>query len=68
MEAWLQLGEVRFHSGPRRGASGGAARPAFERVLFFEPEHTSALLHLARIAANERRWRDLDSLTRRILR
>ncbi len=68
VEAWLQLGEVLFHSGPRRGHPVGDARPAFERVLFFEPEHTSALLHLARIAASESRWVDLDSLARRILR
>ena len=68
VEAWLQLGEVLFHSGPRRGQPVGNARPAFERVLFFEPEHTSALLHLARIAASESRWADLDSLARRILR
>ncbi len=67
VEAWLQLGEVRFHSGPRRGLPMAAARPAFERVLFFEPEHTSALLHLARIAANESRLPALDSLVRRIL-
>jgi tetratricopeptide (TPR) repeat protein len=67
VEAWLQLGEVRFHSGPRRGLPMAAARPAFERVLFFEPEHTSALLHLARITANESRLPALDSLVRRIL-
>jgi DNA-binding SARP family transcriptional activator/tetratricopeptide (TPR) repeat protein len=67
VEAWLQLGEVRFHSGPRRGYPMGAARQAFERVLYYEPEHTSALLHLARIAANESRLPALDSLTRRIL-
>jgi DNA-binding SARP family transcriptional activator/tetratricopeptide (TPR) repeat protein len=67
VEAWLQFGEVLFHSGPRRGQPVGAARVAFERVLFFEPEHTSALLHLARIAASERRSADLDSLARRIL-
>ncbi len=67
VEAWLQLGEVMFHSGPRRGYPIGAARLAFERVLFFEPEHTSALLHLARIAASEQRSADLDMLVRRIL-
>jgi tetratricopeptide (TPR) repeat protein len=37
-------------------------------VLFFEPEHTSALLHLARIAASERRSAELDTLARRILK
>ncbi|MGH7528561.1 MAG: AAA family ATPase [Gemmatimonadales bacterium] len=67
VEAWLQLGEVLYHSGPRRGHPIAAARIPFERVLFFEPEHTSALLHLARIAASERRPATLDSLVRRIL-
>jgi tetratricopeptide (TPR) repeat protein len=67
VEAWLQLGEVRFHSGPRRGHPMGGAREAFERVLYYEPEHTSALLHLARIAANESRLPALDSLVRHIL-
>lgn len=68
VEAWLQLGEVLFHSGPRRGYPMAAARRPFERVLFFEPEHTSALLHLARIAASEGRTAELDSLARRILK
>ncbi len=67
VEAWLQLGEVRFHSGPRRGHPMAAAREAFERVLFYEPEHTSAILHLARIAGNEGKLPTLDSLVRRTL-
>ena len=68
VEAWLQLGEVLFHSRPSRGHPLGVARKAFERVLTFQPEHTSALLHMARIAASEGRRADLDSLTRRILK
>lgn len=67
VEGWLQLGEVLFHSGPRRGGLIGAARVPFQRVLVFEPEHTSALLHLVRIAAAEQRLAELDSLTGRIL-
>ena len=67
VEAWLQLGEVLFHSGPRRGGPMGAARVPFQRVLSFEQEHTSALLHLARIAAAEQRRAELDSLTRRLI-
>ncbi len=67
VEAWLQLGEVLFHSGPRRGYPLAGARLPFKRVLYFEPEHTSAILHLARIAASERRPAELDSLVRRIL-
>jgi DNA-binding SARP family transcriptional activator/tetratricopeptide (TPR) repeat protein len=67
VEAWLQLGELLFHSAPRRGRAASEARPAFERVLEFEPEHTSAILHLARLAAAEGRRDDLDSLARRAL-
>jgi DNA-binding SARP family transcriptional activator/tetratricopeptide (TPR) repeat protein len=67
VEAWLQLGEVLFHSGPRRGYPLAGARLPFKRVLYFEPEHTSAILHLARIAASEGRAGELDSLVRRIL-
>jgi DNA-binding SARP family transcriptional activator/tetratricopeptide (TPR) repeat protein len=67
VEAWLQLGELLFHAGPRRGRAEAEARPAFERVLEFEPEHISAILHLARIAAADGRKSDLDSLTRRAL-
>jgi tetratricopeptide (TPR) repeat protein len=67
VEAWLQLGELLFHAGPRRGRAEAEARPAFERVLEFEPEHISAILHLARLAAADGRTRDLDSLARRAL-
>lgn len=67
VEAWLQLGEVLFHSGPRRGYSLASARLPFNRVLFYEPEHTSAVLHLARIAASERRLAELDTLVIRVL-
>jgi DNA-binding SARP family transcriptional activator/tetratricopeptide (TPR) repeat protein len=67
VEAWLQLGEVLFHSGPRHGYPLAGARMPFKRVLYFEPEHTSAILHLARIAASEGHAAELDSLVRRIL-
>lgn len=67
VEAWTQLGELLFHYAPRRGRPIGDAREPFERVLALEPEHISALLHLARIAASERRHVALDSLLRRIL-
>lgn len=67
VEGWTQLGEVLFHSAPRQGFPVSASRQAFERVLWFEPEHLSALLHLARIAASERRQAELDSLAGRIL-
>jgi tetratricopeptide (TPR) repeat protein len=68
VEAWLQLGELLFHAGPRRGRAVAEARPAFERVVEFEPEHISAIMHLSRIAATDGRLSDLDSLSRRALR
>lgn len=61
--AWSQLGEVLFHYAPRRGAPLGDSRIAFERVLNYEPGQPSALLHLARIAAVDRDYRLLDSIT-----
>lgn len=68
VEVWSQLGEVLFHYAPRYGAPIAGSRTAFERVLAFEPGHTSAVLHLARVAGTEGRLADLDSLTLRILR
>ena len=67
VEAWAQLGEVVFHYGPRRGRPLVDARQPFQRVLFFQPEHSSALLHLARVAASVGDTVALDSLARRIL-
>ena len=68
VEVWWQLGELLFHYGPERGRSITLSRDAWERVLFFEPDHVPALIHLARIASVEGRPEDLDSLTRRALR
>lgn len=62
--AWEQLGEVLFHYSPRRGLPIGAARPAFERVLLYEPGNPGVLLHLARIAGSERNFPLLDSIAR----
>jgi len=67
IEAWTQLGEVRFHYGPTLGQPVAASRSAFERVLYFEPGNVSAMVHLARIAAMEARPQDADSLVRAIL-
>ena len=51
LEAWLQLGEIRFHYAPTRGTTIEASRAAFERVLALEPDHEAARVHLARVAA-----------------
>ncbi len=53
VDAWFQLGEVLFHTNPRRGRPMSESRAAFERVLAFQPDDVSSLVHLARIAADE---------------
>jgi len=67
-EAWVQLGEVQFHFGPILGHPLGESRPAWEKVLYFDPSYATALVHLARIAASEHHPADVDSLVSRILR
>jgi serine/threonine protein kinase/tetratricopeptide (TPR) repeat protein len=67
IEAWIELGEVLFHYGPTLGQPLAQSRPAFERVLYFEPGYVSALVHLARIAALEDRPRAVDSLVGLVL-
>jgi DNA-binding SARP family transcriptional activator/tetratricopeptide (TPR) repeat protein len=64
-EAWLQLGELLLHGNPLRGRSARDAREAFERVLELDPTQGDALVHLARIAAIERRPGEVDSLLHR---
>lgn len=55
VQGWFLLGDIRFHSNPDRGRSVTASRPAFERVLELDPDHTGALMHLARLDALEGR-------------
>ena len=62
VEAWINLGEVLFHYNPLHGRSFTEARRPFERVQYFEPNHTASLIHLARISAAERNYSELDSL------
>ncbi|HYA51737.1 MAG TPA: tetratricopeptide repeat protein, partial [Streptosporangiaceae bacterium] len=66
LEAWFQLGEVQFHFGPFFGRPAALSRPAWERVLFLEPDNVSAMVHLARLAVSERRPGELDSIVRRV--
>jgi DNA-binding SARP family transcriptional activator len=51
VEAWLQLGEIRFHYAPSRGRTIADSRGAFERVLALDPAHEGARIHLARVVA-----------------
>jgi tetratricopeptide (TPR) repeat protein len=62
MEAWLDLSEILFHANPLRGQSFTDSRETLERVLFFDPRHSTALIHLSRVAAYEEDFVGLDSL------
>jgi len=53
MEAWLDLAEVQFHTYPLYGRSFTESRPTLEKVIEFDPNHSTALIHLARLAAFE---------------
>jgi hypothetical protein len=68
VEAWNQLGEVLFHYRPLRGGSPVESRGAWEKVLYFDPDHVGAMVHLARVAAFEHRREEADSLIGRLLR
>ncbi|MFL5606313.1 MAG: hypothetical protein ACJ8AD_07705 [Gemmatimonadaceae bacterium] len=65
VEGWFELGEVLFHCNPLRGRSPTEAREAFEHVLALEPTHRGALVHLIRVAAQQRRIGEVDSLVAR---
>ncbi len=51
LEAWLQLGETRFHYGPMRGVPLLASLPAFEKAVSLDPGNWNANWHLASLAA-----------------
>lgn len=67
LEAWFLLGDVLFHHNSLRGRSILESRAAFERTLDFDPDHLSALVHLARLAALEGEREELDRLVDRVL-
>jgi len=68
VEAWFQLGEVRFHTGPLQGESATNARSAFERLLLLDSTNVEAIVHLARIASLESRPADAARLRNRLAR
>ncbi|NNE45929.1 MAG: tetratricopeptide repeat protein, partial [Rhodothermales bacterium] len=67
VEAWFQLGEVLAHQFPLFGQSASFSREAWERVLYFEPDHLQALWHLYRIPALLGDVAEMDSLVERII-
>lgn len=66
LEAWFLLGNLQCDFNPMRGRSAAEARAAFVRALELDPNHVSALTHLARIDAMEGRADDLARLADRI--
>ncbi|HEU4699979.1 MAG TPA: BTAD domain-containing putative transcriptional regulator, partial [Gemmatimonadales bacterium] len=66
-EAWFQLGELLFHTGPLYGRSATESREAYEHVLQLDPDDQESLVHLARVAFLEGRRAEVDSLLRRVL-
>jgi tetratricopeptide (TPR) repeat protein len=67
MEAWLDLAEVQFHAYPLYGRSFTEARESLEKVLEFDPDHSTALIHLARILAYEGRTAELEDVADRFV-
>ena len=67
MEAWLDLSEVLFHANPLYGYSFTESRATLDRVLEFDPNHSTALIHLARLAAFQGEIPRLDSLAERFI-
>ena len=67
VEAWYQLAEVQFHFGPQRGRTLADSRPAWERVLFLDPNHLNALVHLGAIAASISDHKALERISRRAI-
>lgn len=68
MEAWLDLAEVLFHAAPLHGESFTGSREALEKVLAFDPNHSTALIHLSRVAAYQGDHAGLDSLVSAFMR
>jgi DNA-binding SARP family transcriptional activator len=66
-DAWHELGEVRFHSGPRRGQPLTRARASFARVAALDPGNWNGRLHLARIEALEGRRAAAEGHLRAVL-
>lgn len=65
MEAWLDLSEVLFHANPLVGRPFTESKETLARVLEFDPNHATALIHMSRVAAYEGDSAAVDSYTRR---
>ena len=65
IDAWFQLGEIRFHHWPLLGHPLDESEEAWRKVLSYEPRNLFALTHIARIAVVGGRAAALDSLLER---
>ena len=66
VEAWYQLGELQFHAGHLVGLHIDESLTAWERLLHFEPNQITALIHSARIALANGDLAKVDSMSRQI--
>ncbi len=67
MDSWYLLAETLFHYNPRHGRPSTESREAFEQTLMLDPEHHTALHHLANVAAREHETEEFIALTDRVL-
>jgi DNA-binding SARP family transcriptional activator/tetratricopeptide (TPR) repeat protein len=68
VEAWNDLGEVRYHRAMWQGRSVVTARGAWEQVLALDPANVNARVHLVHIAAARGRADQVDALVRQMER
>jgi len=64
VEAWMLLGETRFHQNPYYGRSMDEARDAFRRVMGLDPRNREVNVYLMDLAARADRLGELDTLFR----
>ncbi|HYW08825.1 MAG TPA: BTAD domain-containing putative transcriptional regulator [Longimicrobium sp.] len=68
IEAWNELGEIRFHRAIWGGRSLEGARGAWERVVELDRDNVNARIHLAHIAALAGREAELDRMVNEVAR
>ena len=67
VEGWFGRADVMLHFGPLYGLVMDSLSHAFERVLFLDPSHSEAQVHLPWAAGLDHRLALLDSATTRVL-